>query len=189
MTPREIPTDLLTLPEAARFAERSEPTIRRWVRSGAITRYDGTAPPGGGSLPILVSRQELQTYLVTTNQRPITDASSPALRPAAGGEVLASVQPVVTGDQAITLAVLTERLSSMDERIRMNTALADARAQVIVAERDAALDRVARLTTELAELRRDRDDWRDRHDAVTAELAAVRSLTGQPWWRKLLPSV
>ena len=39
---------------------------------------------------------------------------------------------------------------------------------------------------ETERLQSDMDDWRDRHDAREAELNALRSAVGLPWWRRLL---
>jgi predicted dithiol-disulfide oxidoreductase (DUF899 family) len=34
----------------------------------------------------------------------------------------------------------------------------------------------------------ERDDWKARHDALGAELAALRERRGMAWWRRLLPA-
>jgi hypothetical protein len=38
----------------------------------------------------------------------------------------------------------------------------------------------------MADLRTDRDAWRDRVTALDAELKALRAAGGAPWWRRLL---
>ncbi len=45
----------------------------------------------------------------------------------------------------------------------------------------------AELARTLDQNRQDLDDWRARHDALAAELAALRERTKLPWWRRLLP--
>ena len=60
------------------------------------------------------------------------------------------------------------------------------RGQVVtMAKRHAA--EMNRTETELAHLRSDVSDWRDRHDAREAELRAIRGITGRSWWQRLLP--
>ena len=187
MTTIEKAADLVTLAEAARFAERSEPSMRRLVRSGLITRYDGPPSPGGGSPPILVSRQELQGYLITSNQRPRNRPGIAQVTTDRSGAIRSGDQVGGTGDTPQLTAILRERLLAMDERIRLTEQLAEANARAITSERDAALAQVRLLSEELDRTRRDRDDWRDRHDAREAELTALRTQAGGSWWRRLLP--
>ena len=59
--------------------------------------------------------------------------------------------------------------------------LAELRGRLALAEREAHLAR-----ENMADLRTDRDAWRDRVTALEAELAAVRAAGGAPWWRRLL---
>jgi phage host-nuclease inhibitor protein Gam len=57
----------------------------------------------------------------------------------------------------------------------------------IQSELTAAVQTIAKLRQETERLQSDMDDWRDRHDAREAELNALRSAVGLPWWRRLLP--
>jgi predicted nucleic acid-binding Zn-ribbon protein len=54
------------------------------------------------------------------------------------------------------------------------------------AELSAAEDRARRAEESLDGVNRDRDDWRDRHDAREAEVRALRTASGLPWWRRLI---
>ena len=74
-------------------------------------------------------------------------------------------------------------------------ALAELRAELakVTAERDELRLQadehgatLARLATHLNQMRDDLKDWRDRHDAKEAELRALRSSSGIPWWRRLV---
>lgn len=55
----DVPEDLIRLAEAMVISQRSERTLRRWLGDGRLRRFEGMAPPGGGSAPVLVSRGEL----------------------------------------------------------------------------------------------------------------------------------
>ena len=58
------PADLVPIAEAARAVDRSKDTVRRWLRTGALRRWEGARPAHGGSLPVLVSLTELRTLAV-----------------------------------------------------------------------------------------------------------------------------
>ena len=158
----------LTMGEAARAADRSEATIRRWIRQGKLTRYEAPAPAHGGSAPVLLDRAELHALLVVEAKQPHEPrADSPTNPPA-------TPPP---GDGVSTGDGLRVEL----ERTRGLLALAELRAEL---EGERAARRAAE--TLAADLRSDRDAWRDRADAATAEARALRAALGLPWWRRLL---
>lgn len=170
--------DLLTLAEAATASERSPSTIRRWLRTGALTRHEGPIPEHGGSPPVLVNRTELLGLLATTGQKPREPDGHPAdAHPGA---------PVVTTSPAMVDTPSRDaiRLAELEGRL----ALAELRADLVRAEAELEASRreAHQLEALVAELRRDRDDWRDRHDARAAELRAVAEASGTSWWRRLL---
>ncbi len=78
-------------------------------------------------------------------------------------------------------AELVAELAVAREVAALRVELAELRGRVALAEREAHLAR-----ENMADLRTDRDAWRDRVTALEAELAAVRAAGGAPWWRRLL---
>lgn len=103
------------------------------------------------------------------------------------------------GSAFVDLEALRARLASVESRL----ASSDLREQVAVLKVEVELTRArgdvetlrvevealrARLVTadrERMDALRERDEWRERHDAREAELAALRTVHG-PWWRRLL---
>ena len=157
--------ELVTVDDAARRVDRSRDTVRRWLRAGRLTRHAGPVPSHGGSAPVLVDVEELLALVVSLGLE--------ADPPRRGG-------PAVV-DRAAGLAVeLAAARAVADARVE----LAQVLGRAAVAEAEARLAREA-----LADLRGDRDAWRDRANALEAELAAARSLVvgGTSWWRRLLP--
>jgi hypothetical protein len=188
MTTDERTVDLIPLATAATFAQVSVQTIRRLIKTKALTRYEGIAPHGG-SPPVLVSKRELQTHLIAKSTAPPqrTFAPTAAVDQATTTDRQTAPNAVAHGstDQPNeqVIAIFTERITALEERLRLSTQLAAA-----TAERDAAISRSRWLETELDHARRDRDDWRDRYDAVAAEMGALRARDGGAWWRRLLPA-
>lgn len=161
--PEVIVGELVTLDEAAVRVDRSRDTIRRWLRAGRLTRYEGTAPARGGTPPVLVDVDELGALVVELGleAEPPRRSAPDVDRGASHAAELAAVRALA------------------DARV----ALAEAAGRAAVAEAEARLAREA-----LADARADRDAWRDRAAALEAELAAARSLAGgTAWWRRLLP--
>lgn len=151
--------ELVSVVEAARAVDRSRDTVRRWVRSGRLTRHLGTSPAGGGSPPVLVDLDELRRLVVALGLEPeparVTPAPSPALDVSGG--------------------------ALRDELAALRVELAEVRGREALAQREAHLAREA-----LLDARTDRDAWRGRVEALEAELGATRALARVPWWRRLL---
>lgn len=82
---------------------------------------------------------------------------------------------------AIRLAVLEAEAVLRAEISALRVEAAGLRAAL-----DAAEGRATRAEVELVGARVERDDWRARHDAREAELAAMRALAPSPWWRRML---
>lgn len=166
--------DLVDIHAASAIAERSETTIRRWIRDGHLTRHEAPAPPHGGSPAVLVSSRELLAHLVTIGQQPKPDDDDPGDHP--GDDPTDTHRDTM----AIRLAVLEAEAVLRAEISTLRVAEAGLRAAL-----DAAEGRATRAEVELVGARVERDDWRARHDARAAELAALRSLAS-PWWRRML---
>ncbi len=189
--------ELLTIEAAARAAERSEATIRRWIRAGELTSVAGVAPNSGGRVPACVRARDLFAYLAMSGQQPRVNTSAQAIVHAqsrvythAQAPGIVATQPGEKADKPVSSPAMdNEALALRVELVRM-----EGRCDVLRVELDAARARVelveaerSRLMAELVEARRDRDDWRERHDAREAELRALRAEAGLPWWRRLLP--
>ena len=162
------PGDLVTIAEAARAVDRSRDTVRRWLRTGALRRWEGARPAHGGSPPVLVSLAELHTLAVVAELEP-----EPARR--------GPVPPAGDVDEVAEL-----RAALVAERHRGE--LADLRAELgrVTAERDGALRELASARSDLTDARAERDHWRELAAASTAERTAIAALAGVPWWRRLI---
>ena len=188
------PSDLVPLAEAARVAERSERSIRRWMSAGKLTRHEGPPPGHGGAAPVLVSTSELMGVLAVSGQkaRVEPELDTPGHHP----DIVSGNTPGMTDTRVDTpsdTAILVAELRGQLEVAELRAELAK-----ITAERDALQGQVVTMAkrhaaemnrgeTETAHLRADVKDWRERHDAREAELRAVRGLTGRSWWQRLLP--
>lgn len=164
------PADLVPIAEAARAVDRSKDTVRRWLRTGALRRWEGERPAHGGSLPVLVSLAELRTLAVVAELDP-----DPPRRGAA------SVPPVGEVGQLAELRFAVER-----ERHRAE--LAELRADLARsdAEREAAARDLTRLRADVADARAERDRWRERCEASEREGRELATIANLPWWRRLL---
>jgi len=199
-TPHEHPPQRLTLEQAATLAERSRSTLRRWLRDGRLTRHEAKGPNHGGSPAVLIDRAELVAHLLTSGAtpRPSTDedppgAQTPVQTPGGSG---VQIPPVDTrGAPADTTLGEAAPVALELARLRGRLALAEQAGELreVRARLEAALSEVGALERQLSaagaaaeDLRRERDDWRDRHDAREAEISALRQLQGLPWWRRLL---
>lgn len=189
--------ELLTIDAAARAAERSEATIRRWIRAGELPSVAGAAPGGGGRAPACVRARDLFAYLAMSGQQPRVNTSAQAIVHAQSRVYTHVHPPGIVAAQPGERADERPSPPAMDNEalaLRMELVRMEGRCDVLRAELDAARARVelveserARLAGLLDETRRDRDDWRERHDAREAELRAMRTDAGLPWWRRLLP--
>ena len=166
------PGDLVTIAEAARAVDRSRDTVRRWLRTGALRRWEGARPAHGGSPPVLVSLAELHMLAVVGELEPAPPRRGPPAAP---------VAPVGEVDEVAEL-----RAALVAERHRGE--LAELRADLarVTAERDALERERTALRSDLADARSERDRWREVAEAATAERTALATLAGVPWWRRLL---
>jgi hypothetical protein len=180
------PDDLVSLEAAARTAERSTSTVRRWLASGALTRHEAPATAAGGPPRVLVSTRELLALLASSGQapRPATHApEAPAThspRPAT-----AAGAPPATVDE---VALLRAELVAADLRAALAVARAELEAAraLATAERDAA--DLARRATEahLRDVLDALEHERARVAGLEAEATALRGVSGVSWWRRLL---
>ncbi len=164
------PEDLVDLATAARSVDRSSVTIRRWVRSGVLRRYEGPPPAHGGSPVVLVSLAEVNRHAVVAGLDP-----DPPRPPRA-----APVPPVEVDHVAELRAELVAE--------RHRGALAELRAELARAtvERDGALRELAAVRSDLSDARAERDRWRERCEAAEREGRELATIAGRPWWRRLL---
>ncbi len=204
LTPAELP-DLVDIPTASRIAERSEATIRRWIREGRLPRHEAEAPSRGGSAQVIVSTRDLLMLLAVSGQQPrerdedtgdhVDDrtgdragdrtgdgaAGSPILGDGQGGSRRdGDAHPAELAELRARLAVAEAEARRLAEVGALRVELAAARAELVAAEA-----RATRAEGELERARAEGADWRGRHDAREAELAAMRA-SGGPWWRRLL---
>lgn len=188
-----MPDDLVSLRDAATMVERDKRTLRRWVQAGKLERFEGPPPDNGGSGVTLVRRSELLALVASTGQEPRrTLAETPVTPSLAGMDNKGADVPDNGGDVAVEL-----------QRLRGELALARLQAELaaIAVERDTLAQRLEASTGRLqdesrrhldlaADLRAERDEWKDRHDAVRAELDTLRhamvAREGLPWWRRML---
>ena len=198
----ESPLDLIDLNEASNVSERTTRTLRRWLKDGRLKKWDGDIQHSGHAR-VLVSKAELMTLLVVNDQRPrpaegvkgdksrndtIVKPDTGKPDTTASGSVMPNVTPdAIAMEQEINRlrheAAIQELTAAMD-RQRLE---AEVKRVQIQSELTAAVQTIAKLRQETERLQSDMDDWRDRHDAREAELNALRSAVGLPWWRRLLP--
>lgn len=183
---RMLPEDLIDYAEAATIAERSQPTIRRWVSSGALTRYEGSQPEHGGSPRAYVSRGELLAHLIASGQQP--RASQPPQVPDDHPSAIIKsdnkeINTPLTADNQVITQLKLELAAARAEADRAELAgeLAATRAELAGVQ---AL--VVELRQQLASAHTDRGEWRERYDAARAEIEALRTVAGLPWYRRLL---
>lgn len=176
---------LISLAEASRVSERSDRTIRRWIGRAKLTRHEGDPPGHGGPAPVLVDKNELMILLASSGQQPsLRGDSSPS------PEAPDTMTPPTPGT---TRTHLDSTIKIIELEAQLSTAELRAELVQVTTERDALRLQVdghnatlARLATHLNQMRDDLKDWRDRHDAKEAELRALRSSSGIPWWRRLV---
>ena len=156
------PDDLVDYVEAAQLVDRSRNTVRWWVRDGHLRSW--LEVEGKSNSRRMVSRQELQALVVQQGKladpprRPPLSEPTPGPSPA---EVELRVK--VAESEGLKLALEAER------------------------SRSAALEMAARAAEERAEVERMRAaEWKDRSEALTAELTELRVRSGLSWWQKLL---
>ena len=137
-------TDRVGIAEAARTAERSTSTIRRWTRDGTLTRHEGPQPDHGGSAPILISRAELLGYLVEIGQQP-----------------RATVEPQGS----------PSRVRDLEHRLAVAEARAELAG--LRAERDGLARELDRTRADLVDVRAQLRDARDATEAARSEARAT----------------
>ncbi len=161
------PADLIGVREAAQLVDKSVSTIRRWLRYDRLTRYKGDAPTSGGHASTLVSQAQL---LAVAGRMAVEHPPAPG-------------EPV----QATTVDTSTAvRVAELQGEVSPLRAQLDAMTGAQERERAQYEDRLRQGRADLESARMDVADWRDRHDAIAAELAELRARAGRPWWRALL---
>ncbi|MCP4406524.1 MAG: helix-turn-helix domain-containing protein, partial [Gammaproteobacteria bacterium] len=110
----------VSVAEAAQIAERSEPTIRRWIKQSKISRHMGPVPEHGGSAPLRIDQAELLQFLAVKGQQPRT--------------LTTSSTEVISIDHSDDLTRLRELYESIIEAICSNTTdhIASLKQQMVV---------------------------------------------------------
>lgn len=151
------PTDLMTYDDAAVLVDRSRNTIRHWARAGQLKSW--AEVEGDKNSRRLVSRAAVLALAVQTGK---------AIHP--GGPGRNDPPPA-----EIELRVCRAELEGARAELTATKGMLES-------ERSRAA-----VLTELVETERLRvAEWKDRADALSAELTAVRALQGLPWWKRLL---
>lgn len=165
------PDDLVDLATAARTVDRSSVTIRRWIRSGALRRYEGQAPAHGGSPVVLVSQAEVHRHAVVAglDHEPPRAPRAPPRAPSGAGDEVTELR----------FAVERERHRAEVAEIRADLARSEA-------EREAAARDLTRLRVDVADARAERDRWRERCEAAEREGRELATMAGRSWWKRLL---
>lgn len=145
--------------DAARSVDRSPSTLRDWIRAGELRAYKG---PGHheSNRPTLVSAEELRLLVVKSGKL----ANPPRRLPVEEEELRARLARVEEELRASQRAEV-ESIRREVDALRLALTAAEERARDLVV----ALDRE-----------------RARADGAEAEVAAMRSAAGLPWWRRLL---
>ena len=198
---QDRPLDLLPVREAAALVDRSVSTVKGWLRSGKLSKW--REDPSSKASRAMVSRAELMAYaageLVPSPPRPGSGESPggssaavspmPTAMPAedAGEVVRLRVELAQSTGELVGLRALVVALRESLARLESSNdgaleAIAENHAAVLAAERGRAEDAKEHART-LAEAL---EAERARCAGLSAELAAVRAGTGQPWWRRLL---
>jgi len=136
-----------------------------------------------------VDRAELLRFMVVEDKAPAAPTPTMASPPARAIEV-GTVE--VVSEEMHRLQVELAAARSAAEVARLEGEVQAGLHQVAAEGRiiDQQVSEIAQLRTQLVDLRADRDDWRERHDARASELAAIQGLLqaerGRSWWQKLL---
>lgn len=161
----ERPDDLVDYDEAGRLVDRSKSAVRWWVRNGQLLSW--LEEEGNPQSRRMVSKSALLSMVVQTGK---------AAHPGGPGRSTSPSPPPVSDE-------------SLRADLRVKTAeLEGARAEIAALRMalDAERARVSSVE-ERAELERLRSaEWKDRAEGLTAEVTALRAMTGLPWWRRLL---
>ncbi len=183
------PDDLIPTREAAALVDRSQSTIRAWLRAGKLTKH--REQPGQPSSRALVSRAELLCFAAgeldpnppRAGSAPAAPASSPLVVDTPNGEgaavELAQLRAELAGSRAV-LEATRAHVASLEAQLRSVGDRVEAQLQ---AERR----RADLMETRALELRADLQLERERLQAACAERDALRAQQGIGWLRRLLP--
>lgn len=171
--PAHRPEDLMDYEEAGKMVDRSKNAVRWWVRNGHLQSW--LEEEGNPNSKRMVSRSEVMTLMVTAGKLP---------NPGGPGRGIAAPAPSVAADTGI-LMDLRVKTAELEGARAENAALKiamDGLKSALEAEKSRAS-----AMGERAEVERLRAaEWKDRADGLSAELQALRMMSGLPWWRKLL---
>ena len=179
------PDDLITLKEAAKLVGRSPSTIRRWIAHGQAGRWEGAMPSHGGAPLALVSTAEILACRSLTSKDSAPEATSRPTDKTPAATSHTDLSPT-SHEYALRVAELTGDLKLSEALLTAERASVAAVRASLEHQQLAYETQLRELREATAEARRDRDDWRDRHDKLAAELRALRDASDRPWWRRML---
>lgn len=174
--------DVLTLARAAQIADRSEATLRRWIKAGELVAELGNAPRSGGRAPYQIRAGDLFQTLADMGVQP--QQSINPHKPPQGTDGTATA--TATGDNRASDEVTQLRFEV--ERTKLTNQAETARLRLAHGlERMNDLERqLSRALMDVNRLKAEVDDWKERHDARQAEVEALRRALDVPWYRRLL---
>lgn len=185
LTGGDGPDDMISLDEAAKLVDRSRHTIRWWARIGQLR---SVLVGSGNQQKRLVSRAGLLALVVQAGK-----AAHPG--GPGRGEDPGEVRPGSPPDPSLPPQAPDLRLdlaTSRGEAAALRAEVAGLRGElaalrVALDESRARIAAVEHAGEERAAVERLRAaEWKDRAEALTAEVVALRGAAGLPWWRRLL---
>ena len=169
----------LTLAEAAKVADRSTSTLRRWIQSGELVATTGNAPRAGGRAPFVIRAGDLFQALSDMGVKPKQSQSVHKPPQGTAAPATATATPPAGEVAELRFAVERSKLEHQAETARLRLAHGLERMNDLERQISMLRSQVARLESEAA-------DWRERHDAREAEVRALRASLDLPWYRRLL---
>jgi hypothetical protein len=165
---------LLTVKEASVIAERSDKTVRRWIRQGKLKKYE-QGSEGGGSPLVLIDQAELLNLLVSTGQAPVDHPHDQVSDHPHDHPVAPSMEV-----QELQMRLLKSEAATVQAELQgaLNTAQTELELWKTRARESETREQAARSEIQ---------EWKDRHDQLAAELKVLRAQQGLSWWQKLLP--
>lgn len=168
---KERPDDLIDYEEAGKLVDRSKNAVRWWVRNGHLQSW--LEEEGNANSKRLVSRAEVMAMMVTSGK---------LANPGGPGRGTSAPTPSTDSGASVELRVKSAELDgSRAEVAALRIAMEGLRAALEAEQARAS------AMGERAEVERLRAaEWKDRAEALNAEVMALRAAGGLPWWRKLL---
>ena len=139
------PEDLINYEDAAFIARRSKVTIRHWLRDGFFEKFHGKATHPNRTPPTLISRAELEEFIISIDEIPRTLESRQHLKETDRKAFLI--------DQSLLMLAELRQLDTADEQVTGDAAEWKARALEAEARLSESRRQVELLLCEVAALR------------------------------------